>query len=152
MWRLGRERGRSGSTSGGLGGAGGGGESELQLQRRRLRDRKKTLQAQLSEVQFSCCILWRLPHERVRPAFDPACSAQQGAACYACVVCYSSVGETSLVAKRQRRRLYRVRSWACLCGHSVTKGEGGQRAEQDVAQCTACSLWGASKGRAEGMH
>lgn len=46
-----RERGRSGSTAGGLGGAGGGGESELQLQRRRLRDRQKTLRAQLGEVR-----------------------------------------------------------------------------------------------------
>ncbi|KAL3161798.1 hypothetical protein ABBQ38_008890 [Trebouxia sp. C0009 RCD-2024] len=46
-----RERGRSGSTSGGLGGAGGGGQSEIQLQRQRVVARRKALQRKLSEVQ-----------------------------------------------------------------------------------------------------
>lgn len=46
-----RERGRSGSTSGGLGGAGGGGQSEIQLQRQRVVARRKALQRKLSEVR-----------------------------------------------------------------------------------------------------
>ena len=51
MWlALCRERGRSGSTSGGLGGAGGGGETELQLQRRRIGARMKAIQRKLDEV------------------------------------------------------------------------------------------------------
>ena len=58
-----RERGRSGSTSGGLGGAGGGGESELQLQRRRLRDRQKTLRAQLGEVR-PAMLAWSCGQQR----------------------------------------------------------------------------------------
>ena len=49
-----RERGRSGSSSGGLGGASGGGQSELQLQRQRLIVRRKALQKKLAEV---CCLL-----------------------------------------------------------------------------------------------
>lgn len=57
-----RERGRSGSSSGGLGGASGGGQSELQLQRQRLTVRRKALQKKLSEVFahqlyiFSCSL------------------------------------------------------------------------------------------------
>ena len=45
-----RERGWSGSSSGGLGGAGGGGQSELQLQRQRVITRRKALQRKLAEV------------------------------------------------------------------------------------------------------
>ena len=53
MWlALCRERGRSGSTSGGLGGAGGGGETELQLQRRRIGARMKAIQRKLDEVSL----------------------------------------------------------------------------------------------------
>ena len=50
-----RERGRSGSSTGGLGGAGGGGQSELQLQRQRLITRRKALQRKLSEVLQGYC-------------------------------------------------------------------------------------------------
>ena len=45
-----RERGRSGSATGGLGAGGGQGESELQLQRRRITDRRKLLLRRLEEV------------------------------------------------------------------------------------------------------
>ena len=48
-----RERGRSGSSSGGLGGASGGGQSELQLQRQRLIVRRKALQKKLAEVSYA---------------------------------------------------------------------------------------------------
>ncbi|PSC73950.1 GTP-binding chloroplastic [Micractinium conductrix] len=46
-----RERGRSGSSTGGLGGAGGQGESELQLQRRRITDRRRQLLRGLEQVR-----------------------------------------------------------------------------------------------------
>ena len=49
-----RERGRSGTSSGGLGGGGGAGETELQLQRRRLRTRIKVLRRQLDDVSLPC--------------------------------------------------------------------------------------------------
>ncbi|KAK9826096.1 hypothetical protein WJX81_002388 [Elliptochloris bilobata] len=84
-----RERGRSGSTSGGLGGAGGGGESELQLQRRHLRDRQKTLKTQLGEV--------RRTREVQRAARRRAGKPQVA------VVGYTNAGKSSLVAALSRR-------------------------------------------------